>query len=360
MRLSLHCHKPSDGTAFYRAISPLSHLKKMPMGQDFDIWYLEDSSMNSAMLTDLAFFQRPCTYREVESIRFFKRAGVPVVVDYDDLVLDYPTDLPSYFEFAEPTIRDAILYCMQEAAAVMVSTPLIKESILRMFPEQRVYVVPNALHPVFHPEQVKPQTNTILWRGTNTHMRDLMTFAGALQDFAANHTDVLTFYGYYPWFLENVIPKAQFEVEKPQGSVPNYLARLKQIAPRFGIVPLHDSPFNRAKSNLAWLEMTWAGAVCLVPNWPEWDHPGNLTYSGPGDFLSKLEQLVHLSEQEMEEMRLQSWNHLCEHYSLGRVNRLREQIFLAAVGKMPWPDDHNWRKSERALEEANSENDLPF
>jgi hypothetical protein len=136
--------------------------------------------------------------------------------------------------------------------------------------------------------------------------------------------------------LEDVIPRSQFEVEPWQKTCANYLARLSQIAPRYGIVPLTDNAFNRSKSNIAWLEMTWAGAVCLVPHWPEFDHPGAMTYE-PGEFLAKLESLVSMPEDLLLLVRKEAWKWIQANATLASVNDYRNDIFQAAYGKMEWP-----------------------
>lgn len=337
MRLSFNCPNPSDGTAFYRVFGPLGHLQRN-FG-DYDILPAGQVNVNNCLFSDVAFFQRPATYQEVEAMKMFKRAKVPVIVDYDDNDLNVPSDFPSYLHFSDPDVRNAMLYSMEMADAVTVTTQALKEEINRIYPNQRVFVVPNALDPVFHSEQREPKTDTILWRGGVSHQRDLWKVAPDLHQFCKDHKNVFTFYGYYPWFLEDLLPKDRFSVEPWQKTCANYLARLSQISPKYGLVPLHDNGFNRCKSNIAWLELTWAGAVCLVPNWPEFDHPGAITYSGPAEFYSKLESLVSMPDELLALSRREAWKWIKANATLASVNDYRNDIFRAAYGAIDWPKE---------------------
>ncbi len=334
-KLLFHCPNPADATAWYRVLGPLGGLKKQ-----FDMMPIEQASMASAHLASIAFFQRPNTYKEVDAMRMFRRANVPVVIDYDDDTLSVPTDNPHFFHYANADLRNATLYAMQEADAVIVSTSALRDAVKRIYPEQRVYVVPNALNPNFHRDQIEPKNDTFLWRGCAGHQLDLMTYRDEFFHFAEQNPErKFTFFGYYPWFLEKGIPRKQFQVEKFQDSIANYLVRMSEIAPRFGVIPLFDSGFNRCKSNIAWLEMTWAGAACLVPEWPEWTMPGTITYKDQESFLAGLKALSSASPELLDQMRKDAWAHIQANFMLPAVNPLRAAIFNAAMGKIEWPKE---------------------
>jgi hypothetical protein len=45
------------------------------------------------------------------------------------------------------------------------------------------------------------------------------------------------------------------------------------------MVPLHVSDFNRAKSNIGWIEAVHAGAITVAPDFQEWRRPGVINYA---------------------------------------------------------------------------------
>lgn len=338
IRVATRIPNPLDATSHYRGLGPLGHLQRTSSSQ-FLFNTMDQASIPIAQLSDLAFFQRPRNYAECEGIRIFRACGVPVVIDYDDDVLAVPNDNPAHFIYDSTETKNAILNAVQDATAVIVSTPAIRERFKAIYPDQRVFVVPNALDERLHPVPKRGNlTNTILWRGSASHQRDFEVHSRAIVEFAGrNPESVFTFFGYHPWRVLDELRKSQYELQEPFENVISYIARLYQIGPKIGMVPLHDSPFNRSKSNISWLEKTWAGAVCLVPNWDEWANPGAITYDGPSNFLEKLEYLKGLSDASRAELHQQAWEYIARERVLSKVNPLREHILLAALARVPWP-----------------------
>ena len=96
-------------------------------------------------------------------------------------------------------------------------------------------------------------------------------------------------------------------------------------------VPLHDSYFNRCKSNIAALEGTYAGAVCLVPDWPEWQIPGTLKYKTQEEFAEKAE--IILKEQfSVAKYRGQAMEYIRENHDLAKVNQARVDLVNELLG----------------------------
>lgn len=343
-RVALHIPFPGGGTDWYRASGPLGHLQRhradlfgggFIRNVGFEFHTIDQVSTSMAAITDMAFFQRPTSAMEVNMMRTFRRLGVPVVVDYDDDYFSVPNDNPSYFDCRDKETIQAVVTALGEATAVIVSTPVLAQRVLVLFPQQKVFVVRNALDERLYPSLQEPKTETVMWRGSGSHQRDIYTYKDALQRFALrNDSAHLTFFGYYPWFLD--IPNGKMTVRAPERVVTEYQAALLRTAPRFGIVPLLDNEFNRSKSNVAWLELAAAGAITLVPDWPEWQQPGAIQYN-PADFLHQLEWMVQLSPEAQHELRIAQWTAIQERFTLKAVNPLRERIFLAMLGKGEWP-----------------------
>jgi hypothetical protein len=338
----MHIPNRHDATNWYRGTGPLSHLKKSSK-LDLKFSFANEISFATAQLHDLAFFQRPSTSSELEAIRIFKRLGIPVIVDYDDLFFEIPTDNPAHQSYMNRTTQETIVQIMREADCVWVSTKEIKRCV--QLPNaslnERVYVVPNALddiHLVMR-DRSKPQTNrqpAVMWRGSPTHERDVMEFTpeiGAVAKGFPNWSFV--FAGWNPWFLtDGMAPKQAL----CSGALPvgEFMDFVYATGAEVGMVPLHDSRFNRCKSNIAWLEMTWGGAAVLAPDWEEWRHPGVTTYLTQEDYRIGLASLIEMGSEKRRALNQMSWEHIKNNFMLSKVNYIRERTIRSLVNGSDW------------------------
>jgi DNA-binding NtrC family response regulator len=72
-----------------------------------------------------------------------------------------------------------------------------------------------------------------------------------------------------------------------------------EMRPSFLAVPLADTKFNRAKSNISVLEAAWMGALPIAPRWLEGCAlPGVLLYNDQNDFPDALRRACEMPEQE--------------------------------------------------------------
>lgn len=342
--ITAHIPNRHDATSFYRGHGPLASLRKS--SPNWLIQTCSEFSGPTAMLSDIAFFQRPSTGQELEAIRIFKRLGVPVVIDYDDLLFDVPSDNPAHRIYMNKQTQETVISCVREADVVIVSTKELKRclQIPKAPLNTKIFVVPNALddtHLIRGERKAPPEkrNHTVLWRGSPTHQRDLVEHGGEILSGAKQHPDTtFTFVGWNPWFLsERMAPKQSLVVEAiPIGE---FMEFIYQTSPTIGMVPLHKSRFNLCKSNIAWLEMTWAGAACLVPDWEEWQVPGAVGYSNKESFEASLHLLIEMDDVKRRELNNMAWKWIQQNRMLSQVNMLREQIFLAALDRAPWPKD---------------------
>lgn len=341
MRIAAHVPNRNDATAWYRATQPLADLRRRWPGLDYD--YLVEWSFSTVGRYDAAFFQRPSQPAELEAIRICKRMNIPVVVDYDDFLLGVPTDNPAHQAYSMEATRKTIAQIVAEADLVWVSTKELKRTLQPAGKSlnSRVYVVPNALdgRHLAYGKRAKPpeaRTHCVLWRGSPTHLRDVMEYAPEIAQTAALHPALSwVFAGWNPWPATDSIRNA---VCSGPLSVGEFMDFLYATAPTIGIVPLHDSLFNRCKSNIAWLEMTWAGAACLVPDWEEWRMPGATAYSDAEGFKLGLNTLITMRPEQLVELNRMSWEHIQRNFMLHQVNDARHSTLDALLGGRAWPD----------------------
>lgn len=291
------------------------------------VTYDNNPSWGTLRAADWVFFLRPCTDLQLKILDTAKALGVKVWVDYDDDLFSLTPDNPSHQFYAQGNIRKNIETALSKADAVSVTTKVLKTRFSEL--NKKIHVVPNAYDPVWDlmaTEFQSPQQNTVLWRGTGTHNRDLADVASQLIELSkvSIGAESWFFVGANPWFV----------TEKMKGAIPlgsispitTYFKTLIAIKPKVFIAPLSDTPFNRAKSCIAALEAIAVGAVCVAPAWEEWSRcPNVIPYEGLEDFSRAVGHALALTDKAREDRIGRARYQVSEFQSLSLGNANEER-----------------------------------
>jgi len=239
-------------------------------------------------------------------------SGKPVIYDTDD---DW-TSLPASHPFApDMAVRlPHILDTVRRASLVTVSTPPLAATFGAH--ASRVRVVPNLLPGTLwrpYPPPDQPVVAVGL-AATPSHQADWAPLETAL----ARLTDQLpgptrwVFYGCPP--TPGLFPRAT--VLPFTTDYVAYAARLPRLGLAIGLAPLADTPFNRAKSPIKWMEFANCGLAGIFADLPpyqavvEQERTGLLVGPAPEDWCEALTRLVRdapfrrrLAEQAGETVR---------------------------------------------------------
>lgn len=262
---------PSDTGAcrFYRSALPAWTLADA--GADAMICQHERFQIEPDVLADpsrLVVIQRAIKPRYQQAMRKFTTEGRPWVYDFDDDFWALDDSNPASAFYKNPITRGILDWMVENATVVTVSTEPLAATVRAMFPEVTVYVVPNALHlSAIAPNPVDDRPHTVLWRGSQTHIRDVqivryalkkldrmgvrIVFAGAdyrkelgvpkavlLDDLLLRHEDER-------WRTE---AKAHRKGGRIQLSPDVYLEAIRQVVrPTIALAPLVDTRFNESK-----------------------------------------------------------------------------------------------------------------
>lgn len=331
--------QPQDSTSLYRAVGPLETLRRQ--GGLSLVINPEAIGWPVLKAVDLAFFQRPHTEDRVGAMKMCRRNGKKVWLDYDDNLHAVPLCNRRYSMYGNPSVQHSIASMIAMANIVTVTTPYLAEcfrKILKCFPSSpelntdpgKIIVIPNAYDFELHGPIERPARNKlIMWRGSDSHSKDLWTHTDALASAMTAYPDWnFEFLGEPFWLtietLKKISKPNQLTVLSPMDPV-NFFSYTKVKAPSLFIVPLEDQPFNRSKSNIAWIEATCAGAVTLAPDWDEWRRPGVINYKDVDDFGDKLSKFMNL-EFESEKMWRDSRDYILENLELKKQNMTRAMI----------------------------------
>jgi hypothetical protein len=289
--------------------------------------FVSETSWATLAFADVLFMQRPHRQRDLDTLKMAKAQGVKTWVDYDDFLLDVPTDNPTAKHYRSEATMKCVAECIATADVVTVSTPFLAEKLAPL--NTNIVVIPNALNTklfnIEAPVVGVEQNNVILWRGSATHRADYSTVAEQLVELAYRpelKAWAWVFLGDRPWFTELMPPKNVVCMEPLD--VIEYHSFIKTLKPALMFVPLVENDFNKCKSNCAWLEASYAGAVVAAPHMQEWKRSGIV--QGVADSFGK--NITHLVENPAIRQRCAnlSREYIREHLTLEKVNQKRMEV----------------------------------
>jgi len=337
--MKLGCFYPNinDYTSFYRGHGVLCEIPKIV--SNFEAVNLSQCSWGTLKDKDIIFFQRPFRNsekeNEVEAVRLCKLYNKKVWVDYDDLLLDCPDHIPITKIHGKKQINENIKNIISKADLVTVSTEKLKEYLQPFSCKSEIVVVPNAwdnyMFPLSTRHTCKPMTKTVLWRGSDTHKPDLMKHEKDIVETINAFPDFkFIFMGYNPSFITTKI-KQKNVVLIAGADIGLYMEYLNATPAYLVIVPLDNIPLNQCKSNVAALEASWAGAHCLAPNWPEWQHALIDTYDvdKEGSFKEKL--FENLSNFDKSISAEANWEWVKTERLLSQTNGIRVNLLSKLI-----------------------------
>jgi hypothetical protein len=314
-------------------MGPLAHLKRTaPADNQLQITIVDSVNWANLAMVDAVFMQRPFTDAHLKVASLCRANRKPLWVDYDDNLFKVPRDNPTYHTYNSERNQRNVATILAMADRVSVST----QKLARDYNDLRKKsglplcdVIPNALNELLFPVnngfREQERHAMVMWRGSNTHDRDLMTVLPEIQAQAkAFKRHTFSFIGDPSWMFMEQLPNNCLSTA-PVDPI-EYFDVISKIKPQALICPLHDSEFNRAKSNIAWIEATYAGAAALVPNWEEWKLPGAVNYLDAKEFGTLLGKMISDPEFCQREAE-KSWAYIKENLLLKQVNEKRRKLF---------------------------------
>lgn len=312
----------SDTTSFYRGREPLARLMRSHnLGLSmFNCEMLGFYDWSDLSLCDVIFSQRAHGEQMYNFLLNCKRWNKKIVLDYDDDFYSISTWHPIANEYSEEKLSwtTAII---RMADLIWASTEHLANQ-LRARGAINVIVVPNAHNDYIFPIQSKVETssdNKVLYRGGASHYEDIADSADLivnsfeklpnvqLRMMSSRHKELDT--KATGRMNLNYIHPLKFNV---------YFESLRQINAQYGITFLQQSTFNKSKSNIAWIEQTYAGSAFLAPKgFKEFEKPG----------ITHFKNKITLPENAKELNEL-SWNYIKENLLLSKVNELRYESLM--------------------------------
>lgn len=302
---------PLLGTVeYWRVWQPLQVVKLMYPGVFNFTFKKKDLDFNDAWQADFVITIRPGSKPDVNQyLEKAKLNGAVVAVDIDDHILDLPRFHDLYHDYKPGSAghKRAVKTC-ELADIFWFSTP----KFLETYSKQGI-VIPNAILPEILPAEPAPDNGIWIWRGRSIQVHDLIYAGWDWYEKIKKKPKQWRFIGFDPPLrhADNVGEGLQYITDTQE-----YMSRIR--AARFNGFwkPMVDCSFNDHKSNIAWIEATLSGGVCLTnyAGKPGWEYA---TKNFP-----TYKQACELWEKSVKEIQ--------EKYNLIETAKMRAQSMLQA------------------------------
>ena len=333
MKIRYFCTNPHNAISWYRAAGGLEKLKYID--PSIQVHLTEQVDWQSFIDADIVYIQNPYDWAQYMAAVFAKEMGLPVWIDYDDDVLNIANTHPRFVDFSAITVKEVIWKSMELADVVTVPTAALALTAKEY--NKHVVVVPNAFNDY---NMVMPgcsnETDSIAWRGGDTHWDDLDDLHVAFKALSEKHPE-------WSWHFIGL----DADTKHITRDMPNSFAiagkhllplitcfqKMRDTKPAVFIHHLIDNLFNRAKSNISWIEATMSGAATLMPALPEFDRPGVAAYSSVEEFMGSMEKLMK-SDNLREKLFQESRTYILDNLKLSNINKIRVDIAHLLTGRV--------------------------
>lgn len=313
-------HSRNDATSYYRA-GGISHDLARRTGHNIVVANWADIEVHWQTLSEfnVVLLQRPFTQEAAKLCDFIKTLGLRLWIDYDDNLFAVNPENDTYLLYSDPKTQAIIKQILSLADVVSVTNEYLRQTYIEY--NKNIRVIPNAFNDLLikRGELAKRERN-VVWRGGANHIYDLMKYGAAINQLTAEHADFqFLFWGYYAWFLSDARNKGYISPTDPV----LYFHKLFKLSPAVLHVPLNDDPFNRCRSNTAYIEAAFSGAVCICPHW--WNMPGALSYRDPQTYYEVMSAVLG-NQVDVVAMARESWEYVSDCLLLSSVNEKRAKL----------------------------------
>jgi len=249
---------PLTACPMLRLYSPLTAMHTQGLAECRTVFVREDESnlrdcIESTAWADVVVVQRMFPWKLIRLLLGSGLSSKAVVYDIDDDLLDIPPEHVLAKNVA--AFRSMVLPLVRWADAVTVTTPLLAERMKEY--NRRVLQLPNFLDEAVWPCEALPvrgsETLTVGYAGTFTHQTDIAFVMRLLSRLRAKYPGRLkfSFFGCAP---KDAVAAPDTVYIDGGLDYPAYAKTLRDARYDIAIAPLEETPFNRVKSNIKYLE----------------------------------------------------------------------------------------------------------
>jgi len=241
---------------WYRVINPLVKLGYKWYGKTLLGGDMETSLKNSLSLGEkgniwlFKIIDNEGIHTYLDTTKHFTKSKL--IVDIDDEPFEHNKDHPLYDKLIQKI--PMIQHMIEIADHIIVSTENLKDSLKKF--GKPITVIPNAIDPeIWKVKKPKKRTDgkiRIGWAGSGSHLADMHIINEAFDEILEKYPQVEI---HLAGFVDKDSERGGREFHhRPTMGYKEYPQYLADLDLDIAVAPLMDSPFNRAKSNIKWLE----------------------------------------------------------------------------------------------------------
>lgn len=315
-----------DAAAFYRTsgVLPFLNSKDISLKNIFNIQ--KTYGWENLVGADVFIFQRPYHSYHTNLILMAKDMGIKVICEYDDDLLNIPIHNISYQLLN--LNRTNITNSLSLADEIWVSSESIKNSYKPY--NDNIHVIPNChndyIYPVKDKRKFNKDSKIAAYRGGASHYEDVYEYKDDINKTINSNLDwEFRFQGSRFNFLERETGE-NHTYTNPMPLI-QFFKSYHDLNPNIAFFPLQDNLFNNGKSNISFLEATYAGAAFMAKvNLSEFKLPFIINIKN--GFRYKFMEFKNDFEY-LEKLNRSSWEWICENRLLSNVNDKRIERILS-------------------------------
>jgi len=310
---------PQGACSYYRSIGAFSKIKNIT----FEL--LEKGNWVNYSSIDILYMERPVLPSFIEGMKMAKSFNIPIWIDFDDDLFNVPKYNPAHTFYSKKETLESIVNACRLSDIITVTSPKLQK-VYSQF-NKNVEVIPNAWNDINFPLNTNVISNKkiINWRGSATHRNDLLEYKESLLKAVSTKKDwQWSWIGKEHWMISDFIDDKQ-KISIEEMDIIQFFNVMKQLNPAIQIVPLKINEFNEAKSNIAWLEATYAGAVTVAPPMEQWDRPGIIRYQDMDHIYDEIVDAMN-NEKKRKAMWKDSYEYIESELLLSKINKKRSEI----------------------------------
>lgn len=273
---------PEDTISLYRGWGPLTALIKEGKIQSRRLeseWipdYTSEKKLKGLQRTqswdwtdlyqsDVVILNRGHLENHLNNLNNIHTHNLKVIVDYDDDLFNLDKDNITYSMYMEGDAHYYLEEILKKADMIWVSTHAIRDSFLkRGIHHSKILLIPNAMDNRMFPSPSPAGTNkTVVWRGSSSQKASIDRYLYPIKQVIENNPEwELYVMGYKPDRLPLDHPQIKYV---PMTSPFAYFQNIQKLNPEIGLITLNNTPFNRSRSNNAYIDYTMSGARVVMP-----------------------------------------------------------------------------------------------
>ena len=331
-----------DGDTMHRMTWPIQALAALPEFRVIDMHYMCPYSYRLALEADLLILSMIRDAELAPIVRWRKAKGKATVFEVNNSPFDIHPLTPMFELWSNPANQADFLYTLKIVDLVQTSSPPLAEAF-KPFCE-RVAVFPNQIAKAWRLGATKPEKPLIVaWAGSLSHVGDVAHAAKAVCQWVREHEGVeFRIMGHAPMEKLFDLPpeKKKFVL---WGGMEAYEEFLKGV--HIGLAPLGDTAFNRARSDVKWLECAAQGVVFVGQRLPTFaeveDGKTGFLFKDTAEMLGVLDKL-YKNRKLMQSVSRAAFEHVTQKRRYDIAAQERAKVYKELMDRKPPADSEKW------------------